>query len=245
MEKKYPIPVIVLILILIASGVWWLNAGNKKDSTTVVSEASSAPINTLSNEELKTQVDETLDVLMRIHNVSVIDKTTSNPESVIIDELTESMNDLNKLRGLTYRTEALLKSGNQIIATTGLVLDTSTKILIKIYDSWIQYLRGVDIYNVDVSEFQYQLALFQSSTHDAYLTLVENALMLPMVTVEFAEEEGGENTVNEELKKHFLTKIDEKFTDIFAEDDAFYRETKNRYAVAILVRQYKDFFNEK
>ncbi len=97
--------------------------------------------------------------------------------------------------------------------------------------------------NVDVAEFQYQLSLFQTSGHDAYLKLAEGSSMLPMVTVEFAEKEGGENSINKEVANHFVNKIDELFADVFAENAIFYKETKNRYVVAIIVQGYKDFFS--
>jgi hypothetical protein len=239
MKEEYIKPFVTLIAVVLIGSLVWVS--NKEDSTEVL-KSSASETSFISDDEVKDQLDSTLDVLMRIHNVSVTDKEITSPESIIIDELTESMNDLNKLKGLTYKTEQLLKSKNEVISGTGLVLDVSVKSLIKVYDSWIQYLRSVDINNIDVSEFQYQLALFQSSTHDVYLTLVEHASLLPMVTVIFAQNENEENTVNEDLKIHFLTKIDELFSDIFADDDQFYRETKNRYAIAILVRGYKEFY---
>lgn len=48
--------------------------------------------------------------------------------------------------------------------------------------------------------------------------------------------------MNEDIMDHFVSKIDELFADIFEEDDEFYKETSNRYAIAILVRGYRDFF---
>ncbi|MEX2029298.1 MAG: hypothetical protein WD963_02340 [Candidatus Paceibacterota bacterium] len=240
---------VVLIALVILGGYFLLNKNSdtkEPEVANVATEESSAPINSLSEDEIKTQLDSTLDVLMRLHYVSVVDKTSTNPESVIVDELTESMNDLNKLNGLVYKTETLSKSGNEIIATTGLVLNLSTIALIKSYDSWIQYLRGIDVNDgIDLAEFQYQLATFGTSTHDVYLTLIEGASLLPMITVEFATEEGGENLVNENLKNHFLAKIDQLFGDIFIDNDAFYKETGNRYAVAVLVKGYKDFFQSE
>jgi len=193
-------------------------------------------------EDIETQVDDTLDVLMRIHYVSTIDKPPSGPDSVILDQLQESMNDLNKLKGLVYKAETLSKSQNEIIATTGLVLHISVLELINAYSGWIEYLRKVDINNIDLAEFQYQLALFQTSTHDTYLKLVEGASLLPMITVQFAKEDGGENSINGDLRNHFIAKIDELFGDILIADDLYHKETKNRYAVAVLIKNYKNFF---
>jgi len=192
-------------------------------------------------ENIETQVDDTLDVLMRIHYVSTTDKPLSGPDSVILDMLQESMNDLNKLKGLVYKTEILSKSQNEIIATTGLVLNVSVLELINAYSGWIEYLRKVDINNVGVSEFQYQLALFQTSTHDTYLKLVEGASLLPMITVQFAKEDGGKNSIDEDLKNHFVSKIDDLFGDILIADDLFHKETNSRYAIAVLIRNYNNF----
>ncbi len=239
MGKKYIILAIGLIAVVLA--VSFLVILGNEDNEKKVLNSSTNETSFVSDTELKDQLDSTLDVLMRIHSVSITDIPLKSPESLIVDELTESMNDLNKLKGLTYKIEEISKSKNEIISTTGLVLDISVKSLIKVYEPWIQYLRGVDINNLVVSEFQYQLALFQSSTHDVYLTLVENASLLPMVTVIFGES-GSQNTVNEDLKAHFLAKIDDLFTDIFINDDQFYKETKNRYAIAVLVRGYRDFY---
>jgi len=247
MEKIKEYKVIIIIVLVIAVIVIITSRNNNKsqeilkDTTPV---ESSVLVSNLSDEEIKTEMDNILDVLMRLHYVSVIDKTSGNPDSVIFDELQESMNDLNKLQGLLYKTEVISKSPNELLATTGKVLDVSTLLLIKSYTSWIEYLRRVDINNINISEFQYQMSLFQTSTHDTYLKLIEGASLLPMITVEFAKEEGGKNSVNEGLKSHFLNKIDELFKDILIDNETFYKKTKNRYAIAILISGYKDFFNK-
>jgi hypothetical protein len=138
-----------------------------------------------------------------------------------------------------------VQSKNKIINTTGEVINLSARSLVKSYETWINYLRGVDINNINVPEFQYQLVSFNSSTHDVYLTLIENASLLPMITVKFAEEEGGQNSINEDLKQFLLMKIDQKFSDILKDDDVYHKKTSNRYAVAVLIRGYKDFFKEE
>ncbi len=235
-------PKITLLIIAIILLVFFGFQRKDNEINIEAPRQSSYDSNDLSEEAIKNQVGNILDVLMRIHYVSLIEKAPTSPDSVIIDELTESMNDLNKLKGLLFKTEELSKSGNEIISTTGLATKVTTLSLIQSYNSWIQYLRSVDINDVNLSEFQYQLALFQSSTHDAYLTLVEGAPLLPMITVEFAKEENQKNTINEDLKNYFLTKIDDLFDDILVDDDAFYQETKNRYAIAVLIRGYKEFF---
>src|SRR3989338_4271104 len=229
---------VIIFVVIIGAIVFFLD--EKPTTQSLGQQEKVLPV--LQVEDIETQVDDTLDVLMRIHYVSTIDKPPSGPDSVILDQLQESMNDLNKLKGLVYKAETLSKSQNEIIATTGLVLNVSVLELINAYSGWIEYLRKVDINNVGVSEFQYQLALFQTSTHDTYLKLVEGASLLPMITVQFAKEDGGKNSIDEDLKNHFVSKIDDLFGDILIADDLFHKETNSRYAIAVLIRNYKNFF---
>lgn len=234
-------PVPILIAVVLIGLLIFIFARNKdsKEITKPASETSQAT--SVKGEDLKNQLDEVLSALRYFHYISVNDKELDNPNTVVLDVLTEAMNDLNKLKYLQIKTQNLDKSSNEAVSITGLSIKTSVQLMIPIYESWIQYLRGVDINNVSVSEFQYQTAKFNTSTHDIYLKLVENSSLLPFATIEFGES-GAQNIVNEDLKAHFLAKIDELFADIFADDDQFYRETKNKYAVAVLVRGYKDFY---
>jgi hypothetical protein len=225
MKEEYKKPAIALIVVVLISSLIW--ALNKDSNDTEVLKSSASETSFISDDEMKDQLDEILTALMHFHYISVDDKELDNPDTFILDMLSEAMNDLNKLKSLQVKTQNIEKSPNEVIATTGFVIKTSSQLMIPAYESWIQYLRGVDANNVSVSEFQYQLAKFNSSTHDVYLKLVEGSSLLPMVTVVFGEN-GAQNTVNEDLKTHFLAKIDELFDDIFADDDQFYRETKNR-----------------
>lgn len=240
--KENRIGLVVGLLVVVAVIIGSKTNNEKDEVLKDTAKESSVASSEMNDEEIKNELDSTLDVLMRIHYVSIIEKKSTNPESVIVDELTESMDDLNKLKGLLYKTEPLSKSKNETIAVTGLDLHLTSLELIKAYDLWIKYLRGVDLNNPNLSEFQYQLALFQSSTRDAYLKLIEGAVLLPMVTVKFAEN-GGQNSFNEDLKAHFIAKIDQLFKDILIDSDLYYKKTKNRYAVAVIISGYKNFFN--
>lgn len=263
MDKNKLIPIAILLASIILGGFYYASEINKQQSiekreqteSKIMNEQENIKNNSLTesaisvektnNEELKSEIDNILHALLVLHYVSIIDKKSVDPNSVILDELQESMNDLNKLQGLKYETESISKSKNEIIATTGLAINVTALTLIETYSTWIEYLRSVDINTVNISEFQYQLALFQTSTHDSYLTLVKGVSLLPMVTVEFAKEEDAENSVNEDLKNHFLKKIDELFTDILTDNEIFYKETKNRYVVPVIIQGYKDFFINK
>ncbi len=238
---------IILIVIILLGGYFLLNKDGNDSAqgiNSLVSEEDFEPINTLNDEEIKTQLEQTLLALMDLHYISVIDKTTTDPNNVIVDELIESMNDFKKLQGVIDKTEDLPNSGNKVIATTGMSIRVSALLLQDAYSNWIEYLRDVDVVaGIDLAEFQYQVATFQSSTHDIYLRLVETAVLLPMVTVEFSEE-GEENIIKEDVKNYFLSTIQRLFGGILADNEKFYEETGSRYAVAVLIQGYKDFFNE-
>ena len=193
--------------------------------------------------DVNSELSSMLEVLARLHHISVVDVAPESPDEMIIIELQEAMNDMHKLDGLQHRIEPLVQSPDEIIKTTAMVIEVTRLALIEAYNNWIQYLREFDLYDIDVSEFQYQLALFQSSTHDAYLQLVEGASLLPFIAVEFAENEGEENVVKDQIMTHFISEIDRLFSDIFVDNENFYQETGNRYAVAFLVEGYKDFFS--
>lgn len=231
-----------VIVTIIAVGILEYKKTNK--AVTVEEKKVSQILIQPSDEEINGELDTLLEVLMSIHYISLIDKTAETPETLIMTELQESMNDLNKLKGLLYQTESLSNSKNEIISVSGKTLHVSILKLIDIYNAWIIYLRGVDINNLDIAEFQYQISLFGTSTHDVYLNLAKGVSLVPMVSVEFAKE-GGENVINQELKDHFLGKIDELFSDILIADDLSYKEKKIRYAIPVVVRGYKNFFSEK
>lgn len=201
-------------------------------------------LNTLSDDEIKSQLNDILLVLQGLHYLSVSDPLDEHTQTPILDILKEAMDDRNKVKNLVDKIHPLTKSGNKIIATTALAIGASNLELIKIYDSWVEYLRGVDQLNVNIAELQYQIALFGSSTHDVYLRLVENSSLLPMVAVDFSESESTQNQINQNIKSYFVARIDELFSDIFIENEKFYKETKNRYAIAILVQSYKDFYKK-
>ena len=241
-KDKLNLIAILIVIVTILGGIY-LSKSNGENSQINTQEENTSIKGGMSDEEINLELDNLLGILMNIHYISITDTTSSDPSTVILDELQEAMNDKNKLERLQYKLEPLMKSENEVINVTAFATETTRVILIQAYEKWIEYLHGFDITNPDISEFQYQLALFGSSTHDAYLLFVEGASMLPVVAVEFKGEDGSENTINENIKNHFLSKIDELFSDIFIENEKFYKETGNRYAIPLLVQGYKDFFN--
>ncbi len=243
-SKKLLILISLMVIVLIVILDLYDNPHNIEPVSTIapIYEASSTSLlnSESSEEQIKESIDSSLVTLLKIHNISQKDIETVDPNSLIIDMLQESMNDVNKLNRVLSDTDSLVKSENKVISTTGMSLNVTAKSLITSYTSWIQYLRTVDINNLDVKEFQYQLSLFQTSTHDAYLNLIEGASLLPVVVINF-ENENASGTVNLVLKNYFSTRIDELFKDILIEDDRYHLETKNRYTVAVIIREYKKF----
>lgn len=244
MNKKH-IGIGIIILFLIIGGIWFhstkkMGVSLKETKTIPVDEE---PLNILTVDQINSKVDEILDILMRLHYISLRDREIENPESLIAVESEEAMNDVNKLRNLKYRTEPLVKSGNLAINTTALSLDVSVASLIDVNNKYISFLRGIDISNINVPEFQYQITLFRTSSHDIYMRMAEGVSLLPMITVEFADNEGEQNKINDQIKNHFLLVIDNKFNEILAKDEVYYKETKLRNVVPVIINGYKSFFN--
>jgi hypothetical protein len=195
-------------------------------------------------EQKKAAIDSVLQGLYALHAVSLMDENASdNSDMFIYNELQESLNDINKLKALSYRVDELKKSDDQLISVTGLTIETTALALINSSNKWITYLRSIDLDTLEIPEFQYQMALHQSSNHDAYLTLIEGASLFPMIAVNMSDSEG--NKMNPELQNYFKDKIESLFKDAFIEDDLFHAETNNRYAVIVLVRNYKEFLNSE
>jgi len=235
LKKIAPIGVIIIIFII---GALIVSSTVNKEL-----ETQSAPASlSLENQQIGYDINETLEALMGVHYVSIIDKKSDDPNAVIIDELTESMQDLDKLEKIAYNTSILVESNDETISGVNRIINMSVLSLSISYGDWIEYLRTVNMETVDVSEFQYQLALFQSSTHDSFLTLIEGASYLPFVVMNFSEVEGEDATIDEELKEYFLGTLDRLFTDILEEDEQFKIETDTNLAIPILVRGYYEFF---
>jgi hypothetical protein len=191
-------------------------------------------------------VDDVFKILSVLHFTSLFDIPTSNDkDKFLYNELQESMNDVNKLKNVTYIAQNLQNSKDELTSTTGLVLNTTLTSLINSNNLWIAYLRGVDIDTVNVSEFQHQLAKFNSSAHDAYLKLAEGMSLFPMIVINFSNENGDENTIDVSLRDYFLNKIESNFSEAFTADDEFYKETKTRQAVVVIVRNYKEYLTSK
>lgn len=229
---------LVIGVIIIFALVFFLIINNKAE---VKQEVDIQPEKIELENSLERDVASILETMAAIHYISLDEGNSTNPDTFIMDELTEAMNDINKLERVVQKSEIIRESDNQIISTSGLVLNVTALNLIEAYNNWVTYVRTVNIESVDVNEFQYQYALFGTETHDAYLKLSEGLVLLPMVTVEFGEN-GEENTINQELVNVFLENIDLLFSDILIENDLYYEETGLRNVIPVIIDTYLEFF---
>lgn len=249
-KRRYAVTSVVISSVLLLFLVLYdiratINESKLKSiGNTEIKLLSKGPLNGLTDEEINNQVDDILITLMKIHYISIRDREITDPESLIAEELEEAMNDVNKLKNLQSRIESYEESSNKIISTTRLGLRVSILSLIDVNNRYIDYLRKIDNANINVPEFQYQITLFRTSSHDTYLTMAEGVSLLPMIAVRFAEKDNEKNSVNEEVKGHFLAKIDELFGDILEKDDIYYKEKKVRNVVPVIINGYKTFFTE-
>ena len=245
-NKKTIISVTIVILFIIITSFFILNHQKRKSLDEIFGQQKSGEYkkNIMTDDELtKEEISDTLQILYKIHYISINDYQSEDPNRIIADELLEAMNDVNKLKQLVLTTEKLMKSKNDAIATTGLALDVTSKNLIIPYEAWIKYLRGVTIETVELSEFQYQHSLFISTTHDSYLLLAEGVSLLPMVTINFAKDDKSKNEFNNELKDYFVTTMNNIFKDVLIEDTKFHQETGMSNVVPVIIKNYQNFFN--
>jgi hypothetical protein len=238
---------LAVFLVLVAIFVLWLNQSNKNKEVTDLKgrvEFNKEQIGTSSNKISKKEaIDKVLNTLYALHMISLDGIPDLDGENfVIMNELQESMDDLKKMQNLTYEINLLSNSDDKLISTSGTVLSVTTMSLVNAYNKWIQYLRGVDINTINAAEFQYQLVDFRTSIHDSYLTLAKSMYLFPMIVVNLSED-GSKNTVDVDLRDYFLKEISRLFDDAFADEDIFYKKTKNKYAITMIVRGYRDFLN--
>jgi len=230
-NKKVGLIIIVAVLVVGGYLLGNLDKTSNKASEDVVEVVVS------DNETKKGEISEVLEILSTLHFVSLDNTPESDTVSLFIyNETKEAMDDINRLEKISYRIENLKKSNTEIVSLSGLLLQGVTLTLVDSMSVWRDYLRTVDE-NADMSEYQYQSALLQSSIKDSYLTMIEGMNLFPVILVEFAEEE-EEGTINKELETHFRSEIDRLFTDHIIDNNTFYEETGLRYSTIILIEGY-------
>lgn len=196
-------------------------------------------------EELVDFTKQYINVLQRLYYINQDDSADADTVSgLIISMLTEAMKDRDNLQKLLYTTSEMKENKILGAGVTGLVLDTSVQQLIMAHEEYIKFLRGVDEYTADIAEFQYQIAQFQSSTKTIYLSMAEHTGIFPVTFFDLNDDPDtpGEWRISEESRQEILDEIDMRFTDIYAETELQYQETKTRDVTVFIVQQLQEVF---
>lgn len=196
-------------------------------------------------EEMVSFTKDYLRVLQRLYFINQDNSTDATTVSgLIISMQTEAMQDRNELEKLLLTTEEMQQTDIAGAKVTALVLDTSIRQLIEAHEEYINFLRSSDEYS-EMSEFQYQISLFQSSTKSIYLSMGEHAQIFPVTFFELNDESetAGEWRISEDSKQEIIDEIELRFSDILDEADQQYEETQSTDITVYLVGQLLEFFS--
>ncbi len=200
--------------------------------------------NYFNEEELVEATKTYLKVLQRMNYANFDNsKDADNVSGLIVSMTAEAMKDKNDLNNLIYQASTIKDSKILGVDVTGQVLEMALMQLVIAHDDLIQFLRTVDPINTDLSEFQYQMAQFQSATKSAYMSLAENTAIFPYTFLDLSEEEGVPATwrISDASRAELLAEIDLLFGDIFIQDDIQYEETQTRDTTVYMVRSLQEF----
>lgn len=202
--------------------------------------------NDIDEESLISITKTYLDILWRIYHITQ-DNSPTNPEtatSMIIGMTTETLKDKADMESLLLKVNKMKTSNVDVISTTGLVIEMTLQQLIKSHTEWAQYLRTVNEDTVEIAEFQYQMASFNSQNKQAFMSLGENTALYPGVFFNLSEEENTPGTwkLSEESKNEILLEIDRLFADIFIEDEKNYEATQTHNVVVFIVKNLRGYF---
>lgn len=196
-------------------------------------------------EELVEFTKSYIGVLQRLYYINQDDSGDADSiTGLVVSMLTEAMKDRNNLQNVLYKTEEMQKSNILGASVTGLVVNVSVKQLIDAHNDYIAYLRGVDEMTVELAEFQYQIAQFQSSTKSAYLSMVENTGIFPLTFLKLNNDPDipGEWRISEASRAEIVNEIDLRFGDIFVADAKKYEGQGMRDTTVYMVQSLRDFF---
>ena len=259
MRRNITIAVILAVIAIIVCTIIFISNDNKTKQITanITDPDEVAKTNSIQNEPTygnlteKQIIDytfELLNIFYRLYYVTQDDSDEAGTDSeFVMSMLTENMNDKNKLEDLSLRSQALAETNDKVVSLTGMSLFLGVTALSESHQSFVDYLRSVNTDDVDLAEFRYQMALFQSKNKDAFNTIIEGTAMYPYVFIKFSEneDEGGTIALSEEGQQKVLTEIDRLFGDIFVEDEQWHTETGNRNAVVIIVQNYRNFLTSE
>ena len=201
------------------------------------------------NEEEFVEYTKTyIQVLQRLYyiNQNNISNDVDSVSGLIMGVTSEAMQDKNDLQKLLVTTEEMKQSKIFGASLVGLVIDTSIRQLILVHDDYIRYLRTVDDLTLDMSEFKYQMSLFQSGTKNAYMSMVESIQVFSVLFFDLNEDPDviGEWRVSIENRREILNEIEMRFGDIYVESEELYKETQTTDATVFMVGSIQEFLEE-
>lgn len=246
---------LVAIIVLIGGGVFWyfttqedkvaLESQDADQATPERQEANNdLDYEYFDEEEMVAFTKDYLKVLQRLYFVNQDNSSDATTVSGLIMSMqTEAMQDRNELEKLLFTTEQMQETKIAGARVTALVLDASIRQLIAAHEEYINFLRGADEYS-EMSEFQYQMSLFQSSTKSIYLSMGENTQIFPVTFFELNDDPDidGEWRISEESRQEIINEIELRFSDIFDETDQQYEATQTTDITVYIVGQLLEVF---
>ena len=199
---------------------------------------------TLEESEAVSVTFEVLDLLHSLYYISLDDSEEATTEQAVISTWTgELMKDRNKYDKILPRAQKLSEHPNKTVSVVGMGLFAGITQLAKSNDDMVSYLRTVDVYNLDMSEFSYRANLHNATNKEAFDFIIEGTVILPYTYIEFTEDENDINPIilSSESQNKILSEIDRLFSEIFPEHDLWNEETGNTHASVFVVRSYVDF----
>lgn len=117
-KKNLPITLIAIVgVVLIAIGIFYFSNDNTSEITEQTIKNSETEnledkkMDNLDTESRKQVITEVLNILSTIHLVSIdTTKTSEDPNMFLYEEMRETMDDIKRLEGLSYKIESLRKS---------------------------------------------------------------------------------------------------------------------------------------
>lgn len=187
-----------------------------------------------------------IEVLQRLYYINQDDSPddAENTSALLIIMTTEALKDQNNLKRLLFTTNEMQDSKIVGASVTASVVGVTVESLIAANEEYIQFLRSVDESTLDIAEFQFQVALFQSSTKDAYMFMAEKTQLFQVTFFQLNDdpELAGEWRISDKSRQDLVNEIEMRFSDIYIEADGLYTVNQTRDVTVYLVRALEDLF---
>jgi len=198
----------------------------------------------LSEEELVSVVKEFVAIYHQLYFITQDDSPEAETAIGILNSfLTEAMSDKNKLERLVPRISTLSNHESLPVRANGIALLSGVNQLINAQNSYLTFLRSVDVDNVDMSEFQYQISLLQTESKDAFFTIIEGSSAMNIAYMDYTARVGDDIPIliGKTSRAELLAEIDRLFNDIFIEHVQWNQETGFVNAPVSIVEQWREW----